>query len=98
MDLLFDEFLKLALMVTPILLMFERLFVLYQLMHKFLYVNNIVVRYSICITQWKDIGLCFEDHGVWLWMWGKRLVIDMGCIHRYGTLGDYLTTVFLLSV
>lgn len=96
-DLLLDEFLKIALMVTPISLTFERLCVLYQLMHKSLYGDNTAVRYSICITQCKDIGLCFEDHGVWMWMWGEWLVINMGSIYRYRTLGDYRTTVFSLS-
>lgn len=80
--LLFDEFLKLSMMVTPISLLTKLPITCFQLIYKFLYGDKFDFSYSIWLTQWKYSGLFFEEHGVWLWLWGRRLVINIGCLYR----------------
>lgn len=66
----------------------------FQLIYNYLYGDKFVDSFSICLTQWKCLGLFVEDHGLWMWLWGKGLVSDMGCNYRNGLLCGCFGTIF----
>lgn len=46
-----------------------------------------------CVV-FKGLGLFFEEHGLWLWLWGIKLVVDMGCNFKDDLLSGCCATVF----